>query len=149
MPTKIFKDFCPRSLLEGRAEILKIFGWHFGRNDEFMNSLWMYWPLQGGSFHENLTKLKIPFGTYPPLLFCDFFCRRSVTLAVNPWDLPRNFSTRLLFYNQFYCCLDTLIFFKFSQGLQFSFVEHISRFFLLRQIWIVNYCVKNPVKNYQ
>ena len=107
------------------------------------------WPLPGGSFHENWTKLKIPFGTYPPLLFCDFFCRRSVTLAVNPWDLPRNFSTRLLFYNQFYCCLDTLIFFKFSQGLQFSFVEHISRFFLLRQIWIVNYCVKNPVKNYQ
>ena len=33
MPTKNLKDFCPGSLLEGGAEILKIFGWHFGRND--------------------------------------------------------------------------------------------------------------------
>ena len=31
MPTKMFKDFCPGSFLEGRAEILKIFGCHFGR----------------------------------------------------------------------------------------------------------------------
>jgi hypothetical protein len=34
MPTKKLKDFCPGSLLEGRAEILQIFGWHFGRNDD-------------------------------------------------------------------------------------------------------------------
>ena len=26
------------SLLEGRAEILKIFGWHFGKNDDLINS---------------------------------------------------------------------------------------------------------------
>ena len=38
MPTKNFKDFCPGSLLEGEAEILKIFGWHFGRNDDLINS---------------------------------------------------------------------------------------------------------------
>ena len=34
MPTKNFKDFCPGSLLEGRAKILKNFVWHFGRNDD-------------------------------------------------------------------------------------------------------------------
>ena len=28
----------PRSLLEGKAEILQIFGWHFGRNDDLINS---------------------------------------------------------------------------------------------------------------
>ena len=39
MPTKYFKDFCPGSLLEGRAEIHQIFGSHFGRNDDLMNSL--------------------------------------------------------------------------------------------------------------
>jgi hypothetical protein len=38
MPTQNFKDFCPGSLLEGRAEILKILGWHFGRNDDLINS---------------------------------------------------------------------------------------------------------------
>ena len=37
MPTKNLKDFCPGSLLEGRAEILTIFGWHFGRNDDHIN----------------------------------------------------------------------------------------------------------------
>ena len=30
MPTKNVKDFCP--------EILHIFGWHFGRNDDLINS---------------------------------------------------------------------------------------------------------------
>ena len=29
----------PGTLLEGRAEILVIFGWHFGGNDDLMNSL--------------------------------------------------------------------------------------------------------------
>ena len=38
MPTKKLKDFCPGNLLEGRAEILRIFGWHFGRNDDLINS---------------------------------------------------------------------------------------------------------------
>ena len=38
MPTKNLRDFCPGSLLEGRAEILQIFGWHFGRNDDLINS---------------------------------------------------------------------------------------------------------------
>jgi hypothetical protein len=38
MPTKILKDFCPGSLLEGRAEILLIVGWHFRRNDNLINS---------------------------------------------------------------------------------------------------------------
>jgi hypothetical protein len=37
MPTKIFPDFCPGSLLEGRAEIWKNFGWHFERNDDLIN----------------------------------------------------------------------------------------------------------------
>ena len=37
MPTKHYQDFCPGSLLEGRAEILVIFGWHFGRNDDLIN----------------------------------------------------------------------------------------------------------------
>ena len=36
-PTKNCQDFCPRCLLEGRAEILVIFGWHFGRNDDLIN----------------------------------------------------------------------------------------------------------------
>ena len=36
MPTKNFKDFCP-----GRVEILKIFGWHYGRNDDLINSFWI------------------------------------------------------------------------------------------------------------
>ena len=40
VPTKNCKDFCPGSLLEGRAEILQIFGWHFGRNDDLINSFW-------------------------------------------------------------------------------------------------------------
>jgi hypothetical protein len=38
MPTKNYHDFCPGSLLEIRAEILVIFGWHFGRNDDLINS---------------------------------------------------------------------------------------------------------------
>ena len=38
MPTKNFKDFCPGSLLEGRAEILVIFCWHFGRNYDLIYS---------------------------------------------------------------------------------------------------------------
>ena len=37
IPTHNLKDFCPGSLLEGRAEILQIFGWHFGRNDNLIN----------------------------------------------------------------------------------------------------------------
>ena len=32
MQTKNLKDFCPGSLLEGRSEILQIFGWHFWEN---------------------------------------------------------------------------------------------------------------------
>ena len=38
IPTKNYRDFCPGSLLEGRAEISVIFGWYFGRNDDFINS---------------------------------------------------------------------------------------------------------------
>ena len=34
MLTKNVKDFCPGSLLEGRAEIFQIFGWHFERKVE-------------------------------------------------------------------------------------------------------------------
>ena len=41
MPTKNLKDFCPGCLLEGMAEILQIFGWHFGRNDDLKNSFWI------------------------------------------------------------------------------------------------------------
>ena len=41
MPTKNFKDFCPGSLLEVSAEILEIFGWHSGRNDDLINSFWI------------------------------------------------------------------------------------------------------------
>ena len=36
MTTKNYQDFCPGSLLEGRAEILVIFGRHFGRNDDLI-----------------------------------------------------------------------------------------------------------------
>ena len=38
---KIYRDFCPGSLLEGRAEISVIFGWYFGRNDDLINSFWI------------------------------------------------------------------------------------------------------------
>ena len=31
----------PGSLLDGRAEISVIFGWHFGRNDDLINSFWI------------------------------------------------------------------------------------------------------------
>ena len=41
MPNKNLMHFCHRSLLEGRAEILQIFGWHFGRNDDLINSFWI------------------------------------------------------------------------------------------------------------
>ena len=41
MLTENLKDFSPGSLLEGRAEILQIFGWYFGRNDDLMNSFWI------------------------------------------------------------------------------------------------------------
>ena len=41
-PTKNYRDFCPGSLLEGRAEISVIFGWDFGRNDDLVNSFWIY-----------------------------------------------------------------------------------------------------------
>ena len=37
--TNNLKYFCPWSLLEGRAEILQIFGWHFVRNDEMYFNL--------------------------------------------------------------------------------------------------------------
>ena len=40
IPTKNYKDFCPGSLLEGKAEFSVIFGWDFGRNDDLMNSIW-------------------------------------------------------------------------------------------------------------
>ena len=43
MPTK--KYFCPGSLLQGRAEILVIFGWHFEWNDDLINSEFN-WPLE-------------------------------------------------------------------------------------------------------
>ena len=41
MPTKNYKDFCPGSLLEGRAEIIKTFGRYFERNDDLKNSFWI------------------------------------------------------------------------------------------------------------
>ena len=65
MQTKNYKDFCPTiqtriialflvifwwvyavcfgydPCLVGRAEILTIFGWHFGRNDNIINSVWI------------------------------------------------------------------------------------------------------------
>ena len=41
MPTKNYQDFCPGSLLEGKAEILQIFGSHFGRNGYLFNSFWI------------------------------------------------------------------------------------------------------------
>ena len=37
IPTQNFKDFCPGSLLEGKAEIFVIFGCDFGRNDDLIN----------------------------------------------------------------------------------------------------------------
>ena len=37
IPAKNYQDFCPRTLLE----ILVIFGWHFGRNDDLINSFWI------------------------------------------------------------------------------------------------------------
>ena len=41
IPTKNYKDFCPGSLLEGRAKISVIFGWDFGGNDDHINSFWI------------------------------------------------------------------------------------------------------------
>ena len=38
MPTKIFPDFCPGSFLEGRTEIWKNVGCHFGRDDDLVYS---------------------------------------------------------------------------------------------------------------
>ena len=39
MSTENSENFCPGGLLEGRAEILQIFGWHFGRNDDLIKFL--------------------------------------------------------------------------------------------------------------
>ena len=37
MPSINLEDFCFKSLLQGKAEILQIFGWHyFGRNDHLI-----------------------------------------------------------------------------------------------------------------
>ena len=41
IPTKNYRDFCPGSLLEGRAEIFIIFDWDFGKNDDFMDLFWI------------------------------------------------------------------------------------------------------------
>ena len=41
MPTENYQDFCAGSLSEGRAEVLVILGWHFGRNDDLINSFWI------------------------------------------------------------------------------------------------------------
>ena len=60
IPTKNYRDFCPTKqttilalflvsvgffgydpCLIGRAEILVIFGWLFGRNDDIINSFWI------------------------------------------------------------------------------------------------------------
>ena len=38
MPTKNYQYFCLRSLLEGKAEILVIFGWHCGKKDDLIDS---------------------------------------------------------------------------------------------------------------
>jgi hypothetical protein len=38
MYNKKLPGFLPRKLIEGRAEILVIFGWHFGRNDDLIYS---------------------------------------------------------------------------------------------------------------
>ena len=35
---KNYRDFCPESLLEGKAKISVIFDWDFGRNDDLINS---------------------------------------------------------------------------------------------------------------
>ena len=47
VPTKNYKYFYQGSLLEGKEEIFVIFGLHFGRNDEIINSFWINWPLLG------------------------------------------------------------------------------------------------------
>ena len=39
--TKNYRDFCPGSLLEGRAEISTNFGWNLGRNDDLINWFWI------------------------------------------------------------------------------------------------------------
>ena len=38
---KITKKMCYDPCLYGRAEILEIFGFNFGRNDDLMNSFWI------------------------------------------------------------------------------------------------------------
>ena len=45
MPTTNLKDFCPGILLEGRSEILQIFGWYFGRNDDLILNSEFNWFL--------------------------------------------------------------------------------------------------------
>ena len=44
-PTKNYKDFCPGSLLEGRAEISVIFGWDLGETMTSYNHSEFNWPL--------------------------------------------------------------------------------------------------------
>ena len=41
IPTKNCRDFCPKSLLQGLAEISVIFGWDFGTKDDLVNSFWI------------------------------------------------------------------------------------------------------------
>ena len=47
IPTKNYRDFCPGSLLEGKAEISVTFGWDFGRNNGLMNSFWIKLTFRG------------------------------------------------------------------------------------------------------
>ena len=41
IPIKNYRDFCPESLIEGRAEISVIFGWDYGTNEDLINSFWI------------------------------------------------------------------------------------------------------------
>ena len=79
MLTKNLMDFWPGSLLEGRAEILQIFGWYFERNDDVINSEHKFILNLTDLYHtrrKSMYKFEQKFW-FIFLVYCSFFFRNS------------------------------------------------------------------------
>ena len=74
MPTKKFSDF--GGLLEGRVEIWQTFGWHFWRNDDLINSFWIYLTFRKGVL------LNLPYWAFKVQDFIDN--QKQITVVWHP-----------------------------------------------------------------
>ena len=67
---KFFQDFCPGSLLEGRAEFFQVFGWNFGRNKFNLNLTDLQIQLHAIFYLFYLFRIRIgKSGTYVTMLW--------------------------------------------------------------------------------